>query len=74
MLHDSNSEIGQPTIVAGADGRVILTLPPCVKPGLHRAGLPVDEAVETRPTPKAECLKGFWIAPDFAAPLEDFRE
>jgi hypothetical protein len=24
--------------------------------------------------PKAGCLKGFWMAPDFDEPLEDFQE
>ena len=63
------------TIVVGADGRATLTLPPSVKPGPHRAVVQVDEAsAEARPAPKAGCLKGFWMAPDFDAPLEDFRE
>jgi hypothetical protein len=63
------------TIIVDADGRATLTLPPSVKPGPHRAVLQVDEApAVTRPAPKAGCLKGVWMAPDFDAPLEDFRE
>ena len=63
------------TIFVDADGRVTLTLPPSVKPGPHRAVLQVDETpVVARPAPKAGCLKGFWMAPDFSAPLEDFRD
>ena len=63
------------TIVVGADGRATLTLPPSVTPGPHRAVLQVDEAPgEARPAPKAGCLKGFRMAPDFDAPIEDFRE
>ena len=63
------------TIVVDADGRATLTLPPSVKPGPHRAVLQVDEApAAVRAAPKAGCLKGFWMVPDFDAPLEDFRE
>ncbi len=62
------------TIVVDEQGRATLTLPPSVTPGPHRAVLQVDEAPAARPAPKAGCLKGFWMAPDFDAPLEDFRE
>jgi hypothetical protein len=63
------------TIVVDADGHAIVTLPPSVKPGPHRAVLQVEEApAAMRPAPKAGCLKGFWMAPDFDAPLEEFRE
>ena len=68
------------TIVVNASGQATLTLPPSVKPGAHRAVLHVDEAplgatpAGQAPAPKAGCLKGFWMSPDFDAPLEDFRE
>ena len=64
------------TIVVDAEGRATLTLPPSVKPGPHRAVVQVDEAPAPggRPAPKAGCLKGFWMAPDFDAPLEEFRD
>lgn len=28
----------------------------------------------TRNTPRPGCMKGFWMAPDFDEPLEDFKE
>ncbi len=68
----------QETLVVDAQGQAVITLPPSVKPGAHRAVLHIEDAVEAVPTmpvtPKAGCLKGFWMAPDFDAPLEDFRE
>jgi hypothetical protein len=68
----------QETLLVDADGRAVLTLPPSVKPGRHRAVVQIEDAVEAAPAkpaaPKAGCLKGFWMAPDFDAPLEDFRE
>ena len=64
------------TLVVDAEGHATVTLPPCVKPGTHRAVLHIDE--ENAPTkplvPKAGCLKGFRMAADFDAPLEDFRD
>ena len=68
----------QETLVVDAQGHAIITLPPSVKPGTHRAVLHIEDAAEagsaTPVAPKAGCLKGFWMAPDFDAPLEDFRE
>ena len=68
----------QETLVVDAQGHAVITLPPSVKPGTHRAVLHIEDETEPAPAkpaaPKAGCLKGFWMAPDFDAPLEDFRE
>ena len=68
----------QETLLVDAEGHAVITLPPSVKPGPHRAVLQIEDEVEAAPakpvTPKAGCLKGFWMAPDFDAPLEDVRE
>ena len=66
------------TLVVDAEGHATVTLPPSVKPGVHRAVLHIEDeadAAHAKPAaPKAGCLKGFRMAPDFEAPLEDFRE
>ena len=67
------------TLVVDAEGHAMLTLPPSVKPGLHRVVVQIEDEVTTvqekkRVARKAGSLKGFWMAPDFDAPLEDFRE
>ena len=79
------------TLVVDAEGHAVLTLPPSVNPGRHRAVVQVEEAAadvppgehsaligllrnKERVVPKAGSLKGIWMAPDFDAPLEDFRE
>ena len=67
------------TLIVDAEGHATLTLPPSVKPGRHRAVVQIEDEVadappKTKVTPKAGCLKGFRMAPDFDAPLEDFRE
>ena len=66
------------TLYVNAQGQATVTLPPTIAPGAHRAVLQVEEAPLTggvsRVAPKAGCLKGIWMAPDFDAPLEDFRE
>jgi hypothetical protein len=69
----------QDTLVVDANGHAVVTLPPSVKPGAHRAVLHIEDEVAPSPekkrvVPKAGSLKGFWMAPDFDAPLEDFRE
>jgi hypothetical protein len=67
-------------LFVNSDGQATVTLPPAVKPGVHRVVMHVDETPLTPetaakpPPPKAGCLKGIWMAPDFDAPLEDFRE
>ena len=67
------------TLVVDAEGHATLTLPPSVKPGRHRAVVQIEDEVvipleKARVVPKAGSLKGIWMAPDFDAPLEDFRE
>lgn len=67
------------TLVVDAEGHAMLTLPPSVKPGAHRAVLQIEDEVASAPEKKrvarkAGSLKGFWMSPDFDAPLEDFRE
>ncbi len=69
----------QETLVVDAQGQAIITLPPSVKPGAHRAVLQIEDEVASSPekkrvVPKAGSLKGIWMSPDFDAPLEDFRE
>lgn len=59
-----------------ADGTLHLPLPAELRHGkvkvvaslepVNRPGVP--------PVPRAGSLKGFWMAPDFDEPLEDFRE
>ena len=67
------------TLVVDEEGHAVITLPPSVKPGRHRAVVQIEDEVASAPeqkwvAPKAGCLKGFWMAPDFDAPLDDFRE
>ncbi len=67
------------TLVVDEEGHAVLTLPPSVKPGRHRVVVQIEDEVaevppKTKVTPKAGSLKGIWMAPDFDAPLEDFRE
>jgi antitoxin (DNA-binding transcriptional repressor) of toxin-antitoxin stability system len=35
---------------------------------------PVPNPPAKRPHPQPGCLKGFWMADDFDAPLEEFKE
>ena len=66
----------QETLVVDAQGHAVITLPPSVKPGAHRAVLHIEDEAVAAPAkpvaPKAGGLKG--LAPDFDAPLEDFLE
>jgi len=69
----------QETLVVDAEGHAIITLPPSVKPGTHRAVLHIEDEAASAPgkkrvVPKAGSLKGIWMSPDFDAPLEDFRD
>ncbi|MEO5917613.1 MAG: DUF2281 domain-containing protein [Luteolibacter sp.] len=63
-----------------ADGSVTLLspIPSWLKPGRTHVLLVVDSASENRSedpvTPQPGSLKGFWMAPDFDEPLEDFKE
>lgn len=58
-----------------ADGTLHLPLPEELKSRKVRvvATLEVVDAPGPKARFKVGCLKGFWIAPDFDAPLEDFR-
>ena len=67
------------TLLVDAEGHAVITLPPSVKPGAHRAVVHIEDGVASAPerkrvVPKAGSLKGIWMSPDFDAPLEDFRE
>ena len=64
------------TLVVNAEGHAVLKLPPSIKPGPNRAVLHIEDehAPAKSKAPKAGCLKGFRMAPDFDAPLEDFRD
>ena len=69
----------QETLLVDAEGHAVITLPPSVKPGRHRAVVQIEDEVTSAPEAKrvarkAGSLKGFWMSPDFDAPLEDFRE
>lgn len=67
----------QETLVVDAEGHAVITLPASVKPGMHRAVLHIEDDTDAsaRPAaPKAGCLKGFRMAPDFDASIEDFRK
>jgi hypothetical protein len=64
------------TLVVNAEGHAVVKLPPSIKPGPHRAVLHIEDehAPSKSKAPKAGCLKGFRMAPDFDAPLEDLKE
>jgi hypothetical protein len=67
----------QKTLVVDAQGHAVITLPPSVTPGAHRAVLHIEDGTESEPepaAPKAGCRKGFRMSPDFDEPLEDFRD
>jgi hypothetical protein len=69
----------QETLVVDAEGHAVITLPPSVKPGPHRAVVQIEDEIASVPerkrvVPKAGSLKGIWMSPDFDAPLEDFQE
>jgi len=62
---------------ADADGTLHLPVPEELRKGK------IEIVATLRPAPKpvapkqpfrVGCLKGFWMAPDFDAPLEEFRE
>jgi len=60
------------TLVVEAEGHAVITLPPSVKPGAHRAVLHIEDEVASAPekrrvVPKAGSLKGIWMSPDFDA-------
>jgi len=55
-----------------ADGTLHLPVLEELKTGKVKVVATLEAAV--KPSRKAGGLKGFWIAPDFDAPLEDFKE
>jgi hypothetical protein len=59
-----------------ADGTLHLPVPDELKSGKVKvvATLEAANSLEARVPFKVGCLKGFWMAPDFDAPLEDFKE
>ncbi len=66
---------------ASADGTLHLPLPPELRQGKLNVTATVEpaESAKTSAPPQGPkgfgCLKGkIWIAPDFDAPLEDFKE
>ena len=66
------------TLVVDAEGHAVITLPPSVKPGAHRAVLHIE--VEDAPVPADHGgLIGMWrgkigFLPGWDEPVEDFRE
>ena len=58
------------------DGTLHLPVPPGLGHGKIKvvATLTPEPAEEAGVALKAGCLKGFWMAPDFEEPLEDFKE
>ena len=57
-----------------ADGTLHLPLPKGLPPGKVEVVAQVRPLARHEGVRKAGCLKGFWMAPDFDAPLEDFKE
>lgn len=57
-----------------ADGTLHLPVPDELKAGKVKVVAILEAANPIKPRRQAGCLKGFWIAPDFDAPLEEFRE
>ena len=65
------------TLVVDAEGHAVITLPPSVKPGPHRAVVQIDEGAEV-PRGDHSALIGLWrgkidFAPGWDEPIEDFR-
>ena len=61
------------------DGSLHLPVPPELRGGKIRIEAVLERvedssAAQAEATPRAGCLKGFWMAPDFDEPLEDFKE
>lgn len=69
------------TLEADADGTLHLPLPPALRHGKLKVTATVEPAEPQSPEMSPRALKGFgclkgkiWMAGDFDAPLEDFRE
>ena len=68
----------QETLVVDAQGQAIITLPPSVKPGAHRAVLHIEDADVPVPADHGGLI-GMWrgkigFQPGWDEPVEDFRE
>ena len=74
----SSKSILTPVLEPQADGTLHLPLPPELGRGKFKVEAKVEALVEPVPRAKAGLWKGlpdrFWMAPDFDAPLDDFRE
>ena len=58
-----------------ADGTLHLPLPEAWRHQSIRVRAELEPiAGASRNTPQPGCVKGFWMAPDFDEPLEDFKE
>ena len=67
------------TIVVDEAGHATFTLPPSIKPGLHRAVLQIDDAEEKAAPGDHSKLIGLWkgkigFQPGWDEPVDDFRE
>lgn len=60
---------------ADVDGTLHLPLPAELRRGKVRVIATLEPAIEEeKAAPKPGSLTGFWMAPDFDEPLEDFKE
>ena len=59
---------------AASDGTLHLPVPEELRHGKVEVVATLRPAPAERPVLRAGCLKGFWIAPDFDAPIEDFKD
>ena len=57
-----------------ADGTLHLPLPEELRHGKVKVEAKLEAANAEQKAPQPGCLKGFWMAPDFDEPLEDFKE
>lgn len=67
------------TIVVDESGHATFTLPPSIKPGLHRVVLRIDDAEEKAAPGDHSKLIGLWkgkigFQPGWDGPVDDFRE
>ena len=66
------------TLLVDAEGHAVLTLPPSVKPGAHRAVVHIEDAEPPLPADHGGLI-GMWrgkisFQPGWDEPVEDFRE
>jgi hypothetical protein len=60
---------------ADPDGTLHIPLPPDLRQGKIRVEAKLERAGTGNPRPQYGCLSGkIWLAPDFDAPLDDFKE